>query len=271
MSEMGKAMMGTGEAEAERRAIEAAEAAISNPLLDDVSMKGARGVLINITGGLDMTLYEVDAAANRVREEVDPNANIIFGSTFDESVQGRMRVSVVATGIDLPVDRLAAPMAQAAQPQVVPAPARSATSHFRFQSQHRAQAVPFPASEPVRRPSELSPAVHLRAAAMSERPAQPVEAEPAPVGLAEAPQAPFAGIGIGSGPEPRAAERGPNLLERVKEFAFSRPAPERSERYAPRLDLGTRPMAHAGASLSAATDEIGDIPSFLRRREHVDS
>lgn len=100
MSEMGKAMMGTGEAEGDRRAIEAAEAAISNPLLDDVSMKGAMGILINITGGYDMTLYEVDEAANRIREEVDPEARIIFGSTFDEKMNGRMRVSVVATGID---------------------------------------------------------------------------------------------------------------------------------------------------------------------------
>nr|WP_217807846.1 cell division protein FtsZ [Oceanibacterium hippocampi] len=100
MSEMGKAMMGTGEAEGETRAIDAAEAAISNPLLDDVSMKGARGVLINITGGLDLTLYEVDEAANRIRSEVDPEANIIVGSTFDESMEGKMRVSVVATGIE---------------------------------------------------------------------------------------------------------------------------------------------------------------------------
>ena len=100
MSEMGKAMMGTGEAEGERRAVDAAEAAISNPLLDDVSMKGARGVLINITGGLDMTLFEVDEAANRIRDEVDPEANIIFGSTFDELLDGKMRISVVATGID---------------------------------------------------------------------------------------------------------------------------------------------------------------------------
>lgn len=99
MAEMGKAMMGTGEAEGDRRALDAAEAAISNPLLDDVSMKGAKGVLINITGGYDMTLYEVDEAANRVREDVDPNANIIFGSTFDEKLNGRIRVSVVATGI----------------------------------------------------------------------------------------------------------------------------------------------------------------------------
>ncbi len=100
MAEMGKAMMGTGEAMGERRAVEAAEAAISNPLLDDVSMKGARGVLVNIMGGLDMTLFEVDEAMNRIREEVDPDANIIFGSTFDQTLQGQMRVSVVATGIE---------------------------------------------------------------------------------------------------------------------------------------------------------------------------
>src|SRR3990167_6888102 len=99
MAEMGKAMMGTGEAEGDRRALDAAEAAISNPLLDDVSMKGAKGVLINITGGYDMTLYEVDEAANRIRDEVDPEANIIFGSTFDEKLNGTIRVSVVATGI----------------------------------------------------------------------------------------------------------------------------------------------------------------------------
>lgn len=99
MAEMGKAMMGTGEAGGDRRALDAAEAAISNPLLDDVSMKGAKGVLINITGGYDMTLYEVDEAANRIRDEVDPEANIIFGSTFDEKLNGTIRVSVVATGI----------------------------------------------------------------------------------------------------------------------------------------------------------------------------
>lgn len=110
MAEMGKAMMGTGEAEGERRAIEAAEAAISNPLLDDVSMKGARGVLINIMGGDDMTLFEVDEAANRIRDEVDPDANIIFGSTFDASLKGRMRVSVVATGIDVNTATQAKPL-----------------------------------------------------------------------------------------------------------------------------------------------------------------
>ena len=100
MMEMGKAMMGTGEASGERKAIEAAEAAINNPLLDDVSMKGARGVIINITGGYDMTLFDVDEACNRIRDEVDSDANIIFGSTFDDSMEGVMRVSIVATGID---------------------------------------------------------------------------------------------------------------------------------------------------------------------------
>jgi cell division protein FtsZ len=110
MTEMGKAMMGTGEAEGENRAVAAAEAAISNPLLDDVSMKGAKGVLINITGGLDMTLFEVDEAANRIRDEVDPEANIIFGSTFDQSLEGKIRISVVATGIDTETNTMPRPV-----------------------------------------------------------------------------------------------------------------------------------------------------------------
>jgi len=100
MREMGKAMMGTGEASGEKRALTAAEAAIANPLIDDSSMKGARGLLISITGGRDLTLYEVDEAATRIREEVDQEANIIVGATFDESLDGIIRVSVVATGID---------------------------------------------------------------------------------------------------------------------------------------------------------------------------
>jgi cell division protein FtsZ len=100
MREMGKAMMGTGEASGEKRALTAAEAAIANPLIDDASMKGAKGLLISITGGRDLTLYEVDEAATRIREEVDPDANIIVGATFDESLEGIIRVSVVATGID---------------------------------------------------------------------------------------------------------------------------------------------------------------------------
>ncbi len=100
MREMGRAMMGTGEASGNGRAMQAAEAAIANPLLDETSMKGAQGLLISITGGRDLTLFEVDEAATRIREEVDPDANIILGATFDESLEGIIRVSVVATGID---------------------------------------------------------------------------------------------------------------------------------------------------------------------------
>jgi len=134
MTEMGKAMMGTGEAEGENRAIAAAEAAISNPLLDDVSMKGARGVLINITGGPDMTLFEVDETANRIRDEVDPEANIIFGSTFDHSLEGRMRVSVVATGIETEAAQNPRPVSlslvssRAEQSASAPAPERASAT-----------------------------------------------------------------------------------------------------------------------------------------------
>ena len=110
MDEMGKAMMGTGEAEGESRAIQAAEKAIANPLLDEISLRGARGVLINITGGYDLTLFELDEAANRIREEVDPDANIIVGSTLDTEMNGMMRVSVVATGIDASVEAVETPV-----------------------------------------------------------------------------------------------------------------------------------------------------------------
>lgn len=100
MTKMGKAMMGTGEAEGENRAIAACEAAISNPLLDDISIGGAKGVLVNMTGGPDMTLFEADMAVNAIKKEVDANANIIFGSAFNENMKGKIRISVVATGID---------------------------------------------------------------------------------------------------------------------------------------------------------------------------
>ena len=132
MDEMGKAMMGTGEAEGENRAVEAAEKAIANPLLDEISLNGAKGVLINITGGYDLTLFELDEAANIIREKVDPDANIIVGSTLDTSMEGRLRVSVVATGIDAtpqsradaPVTRrtMAAPLTL--QPAYAPPPKR---------------------------------------------------------------------------------------------------------------------------------------------------
>ncbi|TGQ17009.1 MULTISPECIES: cell division protein FtsZ [unclassified Mesorhizobium] len=127
MREMGKAMMGTGEASGEGRAMAAAEAAIANPLLDETSMKGAKGLLISITGGRDLTLFEVDEAATRIREEVDQDANIILGATFDEELEGVIRVSVVATGIDKSAAEIAAapisiraPQKPAARPAAAP-------------------------------------------------------------------------------------------------------------------------------------------------------
>ena len=134
MREMGKAMMGTGEASGEKRALRAAEAAISNPLIDDVSMRGAKGLLISITGGNDLTLYEVDEAATRIREEVDQEANIIVGATFDQSLEGIIRVSVVATGVDQAVaPRSATPqetrIAEATQRMRAEAPRADARTH----------------------------------------------------------------------------------------------------------------------------------------------
>ncbi|MBI3445425.1 MAG: cell division protein FtsZ [Magnetospirillum sp.] len=167
MSEMGKAMMGTGEAEGDKRAIDAAEAAISNPLLDDTSMKGARGVLINITGGMDMTLFEVDEAANRIRDEVDPEANIIFGSTFDEKLNGKMRVSVVATGI-------ASEAAAQPKPTVIslvntPAPAAHPAPRPTM-GQPAAAAIQAPAFRPqvISQPHVTRPAAAAPAAAMAQ-------------------------------------------------------------------------------------------------------
>ena len=170
MSEMGKAMMGTGEATGERRAVLAAEAAIANPLLDETSMRGARGLLISITGGNDLTLYEVDEAASRIRQEVDEEANIILGATFDSALDGVVRVSVVATGIDHVAGQSAAP---AAIPAALEAP--------------RARFVPARAPQPpaaeLYEPAAPIEAVHhdveLREAA--PRQAQYVEyASPAP-------------------------------------------------------------------------------------------
>ncbi|MFO1110387.1 MAG: cell division protein FtsZ, partial [Bradyrhizobium sp.] len=120
MREMGKAMMGTGEASGDKRALTAAEAAIANPLIDDSSMKGARGLLISITGGKDLTLFEVDEAATRIREEVDQDANIIVGATFDEALDGVIRVSVVATGIEQAAVARSLSAAQAPAPQATP-------------------------------------------------------------------------------------------------------------------------------------------------------
>ncbi len=292
MSEMGKAMMGTGEADGERRAVEAAEAAISNPLLDEVSMKGARGVLINITGGMDMTLFEVDEAANRVREEVDPEANIIVGSTMDDSMEGQMRVSVVATGIDAgdqPAYGVAAQ--EAVQPQNVAAPT------FRLRPQ--GQSVPGNEATKVRSDTGAIKA------APSEGGFSPDQAESAPPSMSHnaglprgtpglsRPQAQPSGDFIASGRRPapgynqprnpghggtapgtqgdqgnwaqtrtpaRDLSRPPSLFERVTQ-SFARQRQEHVEPQPEPAMAGAEPekrSAHQG-------EDLYDIPTFLRR------
>lgn len=195
MREMGKAMMGTGEASGDKRALTAAEAAIANPLIDDSSMKGAKGLLISITGGKDLTLFEVDEAATRIREEVDQDANIIVGATFDEALDGLIRVSVVATGIEQAAiarnsQATSAPVANAA-PQVQQAPAAPAaaaesrladlTARLRADNQRMAERAQkleaqIPAAAPVAaapRPNVERAALAAIAAAVSEVPQAP--------------------------------------------------------------------------------------------------
>jgi cell division protein FtsZ len=209
MREMGKAMMGTGEATGEKRALTAAEAAIANPLIDDSSMKGARGLLISITGGKDLTLFEVDEAATRIREEVDQDANIIVGATFDESLDGVIRVSVVATGIE-----------QAAV-------ARSLTTAA------AAQATPAAPSAPENRLADLTARLRADNARLAERaqkhetsaPAQPAAAAPA------------------------APQRAPSNVERAALAAIAAavapdaPAPAASLQSASYGDVTVRPIA----------------------------
>jgi cell division protein FtsZ len=187
MREMGKAMMGTGEASGERRAREAAEAAIANPLLDETSMKGAKGLLISITGGKDLTLFEVDEAATRIREEVDPDANIILGATFEEELEGIVRVSVVATGIEnahqagASAPALEAKAAEQLSQRLRGAIPRPATQpqpqqqHQQPQHQPQHQAMSQPAAQPTAQQAIQTP-IHTRPAAA---PPQPM-ARPAP-------------------------------------------------------------------------------------------
>ncbi|MFG5383453.1 cell division protein FtsZ [Yoonia sp. R2-816] len=196
MDEMGKAMMGTGEADGENRAIQAAEKAIANPLLDEISLEGAKGVLINITGGYDLTLFELDEAANKIREKVDSEANIIVGSTLDTNMEGKMRVSVVATGIDaavshadqpLPRRSMAAPLAQPAEapaPQPVEeAPAVAAVAETEQQPSFaeldvpRAEPTPRPAASQQRQPE---PQVAQQAQADDDLPPPAYKPRPSP-------------------------------------------------------------------------------------------
>jgi len=170
MQEMGKAMMGTGEADGDDRALIAAQKAIANPLLDGVSMNGAKGVIVSITGGEDMRLLEVDEAANHIRELVDPDANIIWGSAFNPELEGRIRVSVVATGIDANVENR--PAAPAEQPRV-----------FSFSTPRRTTAAPDSAAAPVpvaAPPEPVAPAPVAEEAPAPAPTPEPVAAAPAP-------------------------------------------------------------------------------------------
>ncbi|MDA8230510.1 MAG: cell division protein FtsZ [Magnetospirillum sp.] len=256
MSEMGKAMMGTGEAEGDKRAVEAAEAAISNPLLDDTSMKGAKGVLINITGGTDMTLFEVDEAANRIRDEVDPDANIIFGSTFDEKLNGSMRVSVVATGIQseaavqarpTTVVSLASAVADRQQPAAV-------------SGQPNLVAVPRPASAPgiPATPAAAQPAYRPAAPA----PAAAHHPAAAAYAMVREPELPIA-----PGPEARQEPPlhheptvRPDVAQRV-EPSFNRPL----QRQAAPAEASMEAMSRAVSEITEAAPTAARAQSDYRR------
>jgi len=265
MSEMGKAMMGTGEADGERRAIDAAEAAISNPLLEDVSMKGARGVLINITGGSDMTLFEVDEAANRIREEVDPEANIIFGSTFEESLNGKIRISVVATGIDSEAAREPKPtltVVSGGKEPVAPAAAAPAPAAAAAPLLREAAASLAAEAEPRSPAAAMAEQAALAGGAfIAPKPIEPAVPRPAQVAAPVAP------------PEAAAAapakKRGPSLFERVTGVARARTSAAAStpaERPAPTQPrLGAVDPADR-LGVSKGDDELLDIPAFLRRQ-----
>lgn len=190
MREMGKAMMGTGEASGEGRAMAAAEAAIANPLLDETSMRGAKGLLISITGGRDMTLFEVDEAATRIREEVDPEANIILGATFDEGLEGVIRVSVVATGIDkLQGDAAPAPL-EFRQPVKPVTQNKPMAPHGALRPPHmeqQRQAAPVAQTAPAAAPE--APVTPVASAQPDFRPQSRIFQAPAPEAFEQAPVA----------------------------------------------------------------------------------
>ena len=278
MAEMGKAMMGTGEAEGENRAIRAAEAAISNPLLEDTSMSGAQGLLINITGGDDLTLFEVDQAANRIREEVDEDANIIFGSAIDESLSGRIRVSVVATGIDslAMADRerprlVALGGGAIAQPQPIPLPMHAVS----LATGAMPTGAPVMTLHPLRQPAPQTMAITEAAAAMGASVAPqpmpaPLAAEPAarPVGVehsglfAEPPQA--GAVHSGEPGRPSLFSTVTGAFRRRQHHAPAEPtesAPVRAEPVSQRAEP-PRPSVR-----QTPGDEVGlEIPAFLRRQ-----
>ncbi len=294
MSEMGKAMMGTGEASGEKRAIEAAEAAISNPLLDEVSMRGARGLLISICGGPDLTLYEVDEAATRIREEVDPNANIILGATFDDALEGTMRVSVVATGLT-PEAMSAAPEQQE---EMAPVLARAERKHFPIpqpspQAQVRVKRVAPATSHPMAEQLEDTRATtemaedhqashHDEFAAAPAPTTRPIGRIPSIDQFPRIAQEQVAAQQTRIESIAEHAKKRKGLFERLADVGLGRktdhhtpaptpavaqPAPQR--RAEPKMQAQPAPVAHeAPAPLQEATydDDQLAIPAFLRRQ-----
>ncbi|GAN79189.1 cell division protein FtsZ [Acidocella aminolytica] len=269
MREMGKAMMGTGEAEGDDRAIRAAEAAISNPLLEDTNMKGARGLLINITGASDVTLFEIDQAANRVSEEVDTDANIMFGMSLDETMSGRIRVSVVATGID---------SMPAALPNLKVVNGGAENNNFvQAVSTQNAQQQVAGASRPAGYVPE-PPASPIVAKAYVERtpeaaPAEaPVAAEPQYQQPAPRPAAPVRASA--PAPTPVRAPEPPKPTSIFKSvFGFgshknTAPAPQ-PHRQEPAMRTDEAPHEEPRPSVRPAqVDEVGlEIPAFLRRNQ----
>ncbi|MBR0661264.1 cell division protein FtsZ [Neoroseomonas oryzicola] len=305
MAEMGKAMMGTGEAEGEDRARKAAESAINNPLLEDISMAGAKGVLINITGGYDMTLFEVDEAANRIRKEVDEEANIIFGTSVDEGMNGRVRVSVVATGLDAVAAReaerprlvavgggAAAPVSAVATQAVAAGPGpmgapRAPQSFIRTAAQPVAMptmrpAVVEAAAEPVAEvhaaePVAMEPAYVHAQPAMREAPiviGEPVAApEPAPAPR----QAPPEPMGRGGSMMRGLFQKATGLGSMMRRSLPEAPGPL-GHHAAPRVEPSVVAPQAAPAPMAAAPrqaprqvqqDEMGlEIPTFLRRQSN---
>ncbi|CAI9121629.1 cell division protein FtsZ [Brytella acorum] len=263
MAEMGKAMMGTGEAEGEDRALEAANAAISNPLLEDTSMAGARGLLINITGGEDLTLYEVDQATNRVREEVADDANIIFGSAIDPALNGKVRVSVVATGIDTvrPIIDEAHDPVHAAEDAVDPQRQTAETPAQQpspFQPGSTYAAVPRSTlNQPVE--SQAAPATHTPAPSPNALPQQAARPPSPRSGLFSEPQ--------------RQAEPAPRSLFGIVTGALrGRPAPQPQQPVSPpQAEAGPvemRPAApQAAPTQPQDEDNTLEIPAFLRRQQ----
>jgi len=284
MGEMGKAMMGTGEGEGDRRAIDAAEAAISNPLLEDVSMKGARGILINITGGLDMTLFEVDEAANRIREEVDPEANIIFGSTFDERLSGRMRISVVATGIEAEALSQGRPAITLVSSRDAAGPAlREAASGGYMQpllTQNAAQPIVMDAArgeasraefanEPLPQAAEAAESAAMRSGAfVAPKPVDAGLVRPVPLTQSAVPPPPAAKEAT---PKPKG--RVPSLIERVTGVGRARvtlpeppPRPPAQAAKPAAQQARLAPLEPDDRPGLSKEEDLLDIPAFLRRQ-----